>query len=137
MNLALKRNGGFTLIELMIAVVIMATLAAIAYPSYTDHVKKTRRSEAQADLLELASFMERYYTENNNYTGAALPFNQSPRTGAARYNITLTTNAGPPSTFQLTATALATGDQSSDGCGNMTIDQAGVRTHTGSESGCW
>ncbi len=135
MKAELQRNRGFTLLELMIAVAIMAILATIAYPSYVDHVRKTRRSEAQADLVELASFMERYYTENNSYAGASLPFNQSPRTGTARYNISLTTAAGPPSTFLLTATALA--DQAKDGCGNMTINQAGIHTHTGSETGCW
>ncbi len=131
----LQQSRGFTLVELMIVVVIVAILAMVAYPSYVDHVRKTRRSEAQADLVELASFMERYYTENNSYTGAALPFSQSPRTGTARYNIALTTTAGPPSTFLLTATALS--DQAKDGCGNMTINQAGIHSHTGSEAGCW
>jgi type IV pilus assembly protein PilE len=133
----IKAQIGFTLIELMIAVAIVAILASIAYPAYTDQVRKARRSEAQANLMELASFMERHFTENNSYAGAVLPFAQSPSTGTAYYAITNVIVAGPPSSFTLTATAQATGGQSSDQCGNMTFNQAGVKTHTGSDAGCW
>ena len=76
----MKKNG-FTLIELMIVVSIVGILAAIALPSYLEHVKAGHRSEAKANLTELAQFMERYYTENNKYSGAttgSLPFTQSP-----------------------------------------------------------
>lgn len=74
-------HRGFTLIELMITVAIMAILAAIAYPSYIDSVRKARKADAQAQMMELASFMERFYTENNRYnqqndasnTAVALP----------------------------------------------------------------
>ena len=131
------RVGGFTLIELMIVVVIIAILVAIAYPSYENHVRKTYRADAQADLMEAASYMERYYTENNTYVGAALPYSQTPHSGNARYNIALVTAAGPPSTFTITSTAQALGGQSSDSCGNMTIDNTGTKTHTGSLSNCW
>ena len=61
------QHRGFTLIELMITVVIISIIAAIAYPSYIDSVRKARRADAQAHMLELASFMERFYTENNRY----------------------------------------------------------------------
>jgi prepilin-type N-terminal cleavage/methylation domain-containing protein len=52
---------GFTLIELMIAVVVIAILAAIAYPSYQDSVRKSRRADAKSALMEHAQFMERTY----------------------------------------------------------------------------
>ena len=60
----LQRARGFTLIELMVVVAIIAILAAIAYPSYTNHVVKTRRAAATACVMEAAHFMERYYTTN-------------------------------------------------------------------------
>lgn len=65
------RNSGFTLIELMIVVAIIGILAAIAYPSYQSHVQKTRRSDAQGALMSFAGAMERYYTQNGSYLGAA------------------------------------------------------------------
>lgn len=132
-----KAVKGFTLIELMIVVAIIAILGAIAFPSYQDQVRKTRRATAQGDLMELASFMERSFTENNTYVGAVIPFAQSPRSGTAYYTIANVIAAGPPSTFTLTATAQGAGGQSSDGCGNMTLNQAGAKTHTGAEAGCW
>ena len=131
-------KNGFTLIELMITVAIIAILAAIAYPSYQDSVRKTHRAEAQGDLIELSDFLERYYTENNSYrTGVGgavtLPFTQSPRTGVAFYLITqgnLTDD-----TFTLTATPQAAGGQNIDVCGSLTITHTGL---TGSATaGCW
>jgi type IV pilus assembly protein PilE len=64
-------QSGFTLIELMISVAIVGILAAIAYPSYQDKVIKSRRTDAQGALLGFANAMERYFTENNTYKGAA------------------------------------------------------------------
>ncbi|GHD48516.1 type IV pilin protein [Marinobacter persicus] len=71
LNMRINRESGFTLIELMIVVAIIGIIAAIAYPSYTNHVEKTRRSDAQGALMGLASAMERHYATNNSYLGAA------------------------------------------------------------------
>ena len=62
---------GFTLIEVMITVAIIAVLTAIAYPSYESHVTKTRRAAAAGCLLERAQFMERFYTTNLSYLDSA------------------------------------------------------------------
>ena len=58
-----QRQGGFTLIELMITVAIIGILAAVAYPAYTEQVAKGRRADARVRLVAAQQWMERYYTE--------------------------------------------------------------------------
>jgi type IV pilus assembly protein PilE len=58
---------GFTLIEIMVAVVIVAILASFAYPSYLESVRKAKRAEARAALMQLMQQQERYYSQNNRY----------------------------------------------------------------------
>lgn len=65
-----KSCCGFTLIELMFVVAIIGIVAAIAYPNYQGYVEKARRGDAQGVLMQFASAMERYYTQNNTYAGA-------------------------------------------------------------------
>lgn len=128
--------SGFTLIELMIVVAVVAILAAIAYPNYTEHVRKTRRGQAKADLVEYAQLAERYHTVNNTYVGFALPSAVSPREGGTtRYNLLLNP-AATQSTFTITATAV--NGQDKDRCGNLSVDQAGRKVNSkGSLSECW
>ncbi|HZX80417.1 MAG TPA: type IV pilin protein [Lysobacter sp.] len=126
---------GFTLIELMIAVAVVAILASIALPSYNESVRKSRRAQAKADMVEYAQLAERHFTANGGYGGFALPVQQSPReAGPARYNLNLATTA---STFVITA--VPQGGQASDRCGTLTIDQTGRKTKSGSasDSECW
>lgn len=63
-----SKIAGFTLVELMIVIVIVSIMAAIAYPSYQDSVRKSRRSEAKIALMEIANLQERFFAENNTYT---------------------------------------------------------------------
>jgi len=121
---------GFTLLELMIVITIIAILASIAFPSYQESVKKSRRGAAKADLVELANLMERYFTENNTYIGATLPTSIN----SDHYAYT-STPAPTISTFTLSATP-STSSQSSDKCGTMTLNQVGLKTTTGT-AGCW
>lgn len=69
------RARGFTLIELMIVVAIVAILAAVAYPSYRDSISKSRRAEARAQLMDAVQYMQRFYSQNDRYdqTNAATP----------------------------------------------------------------
>ena len=132
----MKKEWGFTLIELMITVAIIGILAAIAYPSYTQYVQRTNRTDAQAIMLENAQFMERSFATNNAYP-TALPAGgtQSPKTGTAKYNLTLPIRTATTYTIEA---ALASG-ASDPLCGTMTLDQAGVQTEagTGSLGDCW
>ncbi len=66
-----KKSRGFTLIEILVALAIVGIISAIAYPSYTEYVKRTRRSECQGVLANFALAMERYFAANSTYTGAA------------------------------------------------------------------
>lgn len=66
--MVVRKDTGFTLIELMIAVVIVGILAAIAYPSYIDHVRKARRADAKAALTQLAQQEEALYARTASYS---------------------------------------------------------------------
>ncbi|MGB5337609.1 MAG: type IV pilin protein, partial [Gammaproteobacteria bacterium] len=104
---------GFTLIELMIVVVVISLLAAIAYPSYRDHVIRAHRADAKAALLENAQFLERNYSETNRYdldsggVAVVLPYTTAPRdSNKVQYNISF--SAGP-ATGSYTLQAIPTG----------------------------
>ncbi len=130
-----QHNKGFTLIELMVTLVIIAILSAIAYPSYNQEVQKSRRSEAITNLLKIQSAYEEYNAQNNTYPAAnTLPPNTSiPNT--ANYSYSSTTTA---SSYTITATALPDGYQTTDSeqgtsCASMSIDNIGDQT----PAVCW
>lgn len=134
---------GFTLIELMIVVAVIGILAAIAYPSYQDSVRKSRRGQGKADMVELAQRAERFYTVNNTYAGfwatvPTAPVNHrvSPRTGGtAAYVITETETAN---TFSLTATPQG-GQVYDTRCATLGLTQTNEKSETGTGvlSDCW
>lgn len=135
------RIGGFTLIELMAVVVIIAILAAIAIPSYTQYVQRANRNEAQQTLVEAAAFLQRCFTQNNDYS-CALPvgFTQTPAApAAAKYTIAISAGGGVGSTTY-TLTATRTGTMTGDECGDLTLTHTGVRgavNNTRDAAECW
>jgi len=137
-NLPMKgiRNiRGFTLIELMIVVIVIAVLAGIAFPLYNESVRKGRRGGAQADMAELAQNLERWFTVNNTYTTYVIPprLQRSPQQGPIFYTLAV---ARTQTTFTITATRA--GAQSTDRCGNLTLNQAGTKgTSLLTVGECW
>jgi type IV pilus assembly protein PilE len=139
---------GFNLIELVVAIAIVGILAAVAYPSYNDSVRKSRRAEAKAALTELAQWMERNYSESFDYTrnGAGttlaatdIPITKTPKEGTAEYYKITLDNWGA-TTFTLVATPQSPQDQ--DGCQTLTLDNTGVKNVVSPKSGytvdkCW
>lgn len=149
-----KDPRGFTLIELMIVVAVIAILAAIAYPSYQDSIRKSRRADAKAVLLQAAQWMERFYTENHRYdqdragTAVALPLTKAPIDNTTKYyDISLSANCTGAATatataFTLSACPISTTDQSKDKCKTLTLTNAGVKGVSGVALGvtadeCW
>ena len=137
----LRNQTGFTLVELMIVVAIVAILATIGIPSYRESVARSHRADAKAALLEDAHFLERYFTENNRYqqadgTAPSIPITVAPREGTPSYNVTVAT---PTTTsYTLTATPIAGGPMAGDGCGNLGLTNSGLRTAgTLGLDACW
>lgn len=131
-----RRQRGVTLVELMVVTAIVAILAAIAYPSYQRYVARTNRNAAAACLSQQAQFMERYYTTNLRYTGAALPAGgcQTESNMARYYTFSVTNLAQSTYTVRAAPTTTQTARDAIQ-CGTLTIDQRGTRTPT--NSACW
>ena len=141
-----KRMGGFTLIEIMIVVAIIALLAAVALPAYSRYGFRSRRVDGQDVLMRYAAAEERYFTTHNQYTatwgpgaGAGLEFadNQSTFHGGVGY-YTVGITVGPNAqTYTLTATPQ--GGQANDRCGVLRLDSTSAKTFAGDELNghCW
>ena len=154
--------GGFTLIELMIVVVIVAILATVAYPSYQESIRKTRRSDAQAALVGMAAVMEREFLRVNSYVdpGDAYP-TRVPLESSARQTYSLAAyinsadedplptaqevidgDEAPVRTYALKATRFVGGPQEEDKCGTLVLESTGQTRIENAESGvdledCW
>lgn len=131
---------GFTLIEIMIVVAIIAIIAAIAYPSYQDSVRRARRADAKAVMMEAAQLMERRFTATSCYddpcasgTPPALPAGLTaiPRNEANAANRSYTIALGGVTRNTYTLTATPQNAQIHDKCVALTLNQNSVRTADG------
>jgi len=133
------RNRGFTLLEVLIAVVIVGVLASIALPSYQNQIHKTRRSDAKSALVGAAGQMERYFTERGTYATATLGSASGavyPSTTQNGY-YTLSFSNLAATSYKLKATPA--GAQVGDQCGALTYDDQGNKGITGTApmDQCW
>jgi len=121
----MKIQKGFTLIEVMVVVVIVAILASLAIPGYREYVKRGHRRAAQAVMMEIASQQHQYFAANRAYADETeLGYTSPPPEIADYYTLTVTPTPGSPPTFLITLTA--TGSQASDG--NLSLNSQGVKT---------
>jgi len=145
MREGMKRRGGFTLIELMITVAIIAILSAIAMPSYLDYVRKGKRADARAQIQAASIAQEKYRLNNATYAnttaaiatacgtatvGCACPSEQGNYCLAAP-----TVVSG--STYTLTANATSTSQLADTGCTAITYRVNGTTISYGPSPSCW
>ena len=138
----MHRVRGLTLVELMVVVAVMAIIAAVAYPLYTNQVQKSRRADAKIALETIAMAQERFFTINGSYTDnlATLQVSTAVQGGNSDkgyYTVAVVHPGGDAQQFQ--ATASAAGAQSGDSdCASFTINQLGVKTATDLDgTNCW
>ena len=145
----MKKEHGLTLIELMIVVTILALIAAFAYPSYQEQIRTSRRADCAGVIMSFGNAMERFYTVNNTYLGAAtggantggpavFPTTCPVDGGTANYALTI--QAATASTYTLAAAPV--GPQAGDKCGSFTLTNVGLKGVAGAAAGitwedCW
>ncbi|RLL48597.1 prepilin-type N-terminal cleavage/methylation domain-containing protein [Acinetobacter cumulans] len=127
-------NRGFTLVELMVVVAILGVIAAIAYPTYQEHVRKTKRVDAQSEMIEISRKLSNFKAGNYTYRGANLASLQIPvqlpAIGTALYNLSFTPAASgvlTGDTWVMTAEPVAGELQA--GTGHLVLNQRGEK--------CW
>ena len=122
----MKQSRGFTLIELMVTVAIIAILAAVALPAYNDYVQRGKLTEAFTNLGAFRVQMEQFYQDNRRYDGGGLGGCGSPAPTEAKYfTYTCVPGAAPAQTYTVTATGITT-----EGLTGFvyTINQANAKT---------
>jgi type IV pilus assembly protein PilE len=136
-----------TLVELVVALVILGVIAAIAYPSYQESVLRARRSEAHTLLVDAANRQERFFADSNSYASSMLQLGYAADPAATdngfyRVAVSAVAPAGcaataPPSCTAFSLTATPQGVQTSDSdCTTISLDSLGQKTATGGGD-CW
>lgn len=135
-------GGGFTLVELMITLTVVGILAALAYPSFVEQIRKSRRADAKATLLKVAQLAERRLSEKGSYAdlalGSAAGAIYKDESDDGYYTLTLDKTA---TSFTLKAVPKSGTTQADDKCGTFTYTDKGERNFitsaTATKADCW
>jgi type IV pilus assembly protein PilE len=134
----MNQQRGFTLLELMITVTVLAILVGIAYPAYTGYMVRARRADGIAAINHAAMFMESWRSDNATYAGGDTDAS-FPASSVDGYYTIATTAAATAAGYTLKATRI--GVQTKDtACGDLTLSSTGTRGRTGSGADvetCW
>ncbi|MFC4528362.1 type IV pilin protein [Dyella halodurans] len=135
---SLKQSRGFSLIELLIVVAIIAVLASIAIPAYQRYSFRARRTEGQQLLQSIAIAEERYYATHNQYDTLTKIGFQNTTSQNGFYIADIPASAST-STQAFTVEAVPQTSQSKDACLTLTINNAGLKSMTGTTANgnCW
>lgn len=151
-------SKGFTLVELLVAILIVGILSAVAVSSYQDYTLRAQRADAKSVLMEVAGWMERNYTATGSYmldpqgnaisntsftdvAGLLYALRTAPKSGTARYDIRFSSADGTatanPTATSFTVRAVPVGADPE--CGTLRLNSMGVQgvSGTGSVADCW
>jgi type IV pilus assembly protein PilE len=140
------QTSGFSLIEVLIVVAIVGILASIAYPSFSEQTRKSKRADAKETLMRLAVAQEKYFIQKGSYTTDISSGLKNSSTESSEKNYTLTAQAGPTgsiaTSYAVTATAKSGTSQAKDSdCISFSINSRNQRTAKTSggsaNSDCW
>lgn len=131
-----KHNRGFTLLEMLVAIVILGILAAIAVPSYREYIRMSACEDARATLIGAGNLMERFRAQENTYANATLGAYAASPVDGARKNTTIAITQANATSYTLTASPAA-GGRLQGATGNLTLTSAGVRGGAGTLGNAW
>jgi type IV pilus assembly protein PilE len=124
---------GFTLIELMIVITIIAIIVAIGSPSYRDQVMRANRADGKIHALQIADKQERYYTDFGTYTTSLSALNMTALSENEHYSAALAAGTSGNLAIDFAITMSAEGNQVNDKCTSMVLRSDGTRT----PDNCW